>query len=312
MHDTGSRDASISIAEAAGARISRSHWRGDFAFHRNEVQRLARGRWVLHIDADEVLVDTDIEEVRRQLRAGTDLPNILVVRNRSVGPTGKAVDAWAPRLIRRTSGIEWHYPVHEQLAVVDEPFAKSTIRLRHYGYDVPEVNMRKVQRNLDIALRMPDDEPHAIHTRMRCYSSLRDWAQVMSNAETLIDLQPIAPLIGDACVYGAAAAHRARDLERFEWFAEQVPSSGHGESDIKFIRLLRAAVDYLRALQRESAGTGDWHFLSNRFFAGLDAAVAEFLSKVGVRWTGVQLGPESSWQPASRGGAGSAREAAHG
>ena len=53
--DTGSTDATVAIAEAAGARVEQISWPGDFAPARNQALKFLNGDWVLVLDADEQL-----------------------------------------------------------------------------------------------------------------------------------------------------------------------------------------------------------------------------------------------------------------
>ena len=49
--DTGSTDATIAVAEAAGARVEQVEWPGDFAPARNTALTFLNGDWVLVLDA---------------------------------------------------------------------------------------------------------------------------------------------------------------------------------------------------------------------------------------------------------------------
>src|ERR1700689_1316256 len=60
--DTGSTDATSSIAESFGARVFDFPWCDDFAAARNESLRRATGDWILWMDADDRL---DAENTRR-------------------------------------------------------------------------------------------------------------------------------------------------------------------------------------------------------------------------------------------------------
>ena len=53
--DTGSRDATPTIAKRYGARICHLPWQEDFSQARNESLKQAIGEWVLVLDADEEL-----------------------------------------------------------------------------------------------------------------------------------------------------------------------------------------------------------------------------------------------------------------
>lgn len=65
--DSGSRDATVAIARAAGATVVEQPWRG-FAAQRNVALDHAHGEWVLEIDADERVSPSLREEVEAFLR----------------------------------------------------------------------------------------------------------------------------------------------------------------------------------------------------------------------------------------------------
>jgi len=62
--DTGSLDASVTVAEECGARVTHFAWCDDFSAARNHGLKRARGRWVLVLDCDEVIAKEDFERVR--------------------------------------------------------------------------------------------------------------------------------------------------------------------------------------------------------------------------------------------------------
>ncbi len=62
--DTGSTDQTVSIAKQFDANVSVFPWKGDFAAARNEALQRCRNRWILYIDADEQLENTDINQIK--------------------------------------------------------------------------------------------------------------------------------------------------------------------------------------------------------------------------------------------------------
>ena len=76
--DTGSTDRTPEIARVCGARVFEEPWQDDFSLHRNQALEKATGRWLLVIDADEELFETDLGETRERL-AADGLPDILMV-----------------------------------------------------------------------------------------------------------------------------------------------------------------------------------------------------------------------------------------
>ena len=73
--DTGSTDATVAIAEAAGARVEQISWPGDFAPARNQALKFLNGDWVLVLDADEQLRSEAIPA----LKALMAQPDVLVI-----------------------------------------------------------------------------------------------------------------------------------------------------------------------------------------------------------------------------------------
>ena len=67
--DTGSTDATREVAAAAGARVHEIPWQDDFAAARNASLDLCRGRWILVLDADEVIAPASRGPLRAWVRA---------------------------------------------------------------------------------------------------------------------------------------------------------------------------------------------------------------------------------------------------
>ena len=59
--DTGSTDATVSLARSAGARVGHFDWCDDFAAARNAALALADADWNVVIDADEWIAEAGID-----------------------------------------------------------------------------------------------------------------------------------------------------------------------------------------------------------------------------------------------------------
>ena len=110
--DTGSTDGTIAVAEAAGARVERIDWPGDFAPARNRAMDFLSGDWVLVLDADEQLRP----EVIPSLKALMAQPDVLVI-NLLRYELGAAMAPYSnvSRLFRRQPGIRWSKPYHSMI-----------------------------------------------------------------------------------------------------------------------------------------------------------------------------------------------------
>jgi tetratricopeptide (TPR) repeat protein len=154
--DTGSADRSRDIATAFGARVIEVPWEADFARARNAALAAASRRWVLVLDADEVISARDREPFEALLRgAGTEaVAYTLRTRNYSfhastVGwqtndgayPNEERGLGWFPsdkvRLFPRVAGVRFSFPVHElvepSLRELGIPIRECGVAVHHYG-----------------------------------------------------------------------------------------------------------------------------------------------------------------------------------
>ena len=130
--DSGSRDRTVEIADGyPNVKTSFHHWEG-FAAQKAHAMSLCRNEWVLNIDADEILTDAFIEEVRRVVAANEvdALESTRTLyrwgkRPRHPGGTDRLI-----RLFRKSAG---HYPerrVHESISI-DGKVARTEATILH-------------------------------------------------------------------------------------------------------------------------------------------------------------------------------------
>ncbi len=87
--DTGSRDDTPIIARRIGARVYQRVWPGDFASAYNLFLPLAKGDWILNLDADEVLDPASRPSIRTSIEDLRFDGYLLTARNYSHAPTIK-------------------------------------------------------------------------------------------------------------------------------------------------------------------------------------------------------------------------------
>ena len=172
--DTGSIDRTIEIARAYGARVREIPWTNDFSEARNASLEMATRRWVLFLDADEVLKPESIPLIRSIVasepqRVGFNFHCINEVdEHGSLGQTSHLV----LRLFPNDPEIHFVQPLHEYVSDPRSTLAGKVLRsatieayILHRGY-LNEIVRRKKkpERNLAIALaaveRYPDDPFH--------------------------------------------------------------------------------------------------------------------------------------------------------
>jgi glycosyltransferase involved in cell wall biosynthesis len=145
--DSGSRDRTREIAEAAGARVVvHSPWPG-FVAQRDFATRAARHDWVLALDADERVsppLREEIETLRRNglVAAGYRIPRVAFYLGRWIRGTDWYPD-WQVRLFDRTRGHWQGDLVHESVAV-QGPVERLHGELVHHPYADISDHLRKI------------------------------------------------------------------------------------------------------------------------------------------------------------------------
>jgi glycosyltransferase involved in cell wall biosynthesis len=136
--DSGSTDKTVEIAESNGARVQHQDWLG-FARQKNFAIEQAKYDWVLSLDADEILTDALVVELK-QLLASADLnnydgykiPRILFIGERAITHGGFYPDAQL-RLFKRNAGKFGDRLVHEAIKM-DGPVKVLNNCMNHYAY----------------------------------------------------------------------------------------------------------------------------------------------------------------------------------
>lgn len=153
--DSLSQDQTVTLAEAAGARVVRRAFDG-YANQHNAALALVTTEWVYFIDADERVTAAQAEEIRRRLAdagpAGYWVPRHNYVCGRRLRGGGWWPDAQL-RLFRRTAGqYDPTRQVHE-LVLLSGPAAQLTEPLIHLNYSSWQQVLTKQRRYTGLAVR---------------------------------------------------------------------------------------------------------------------------------------------------------------
>lgn len=142
--DTGSTDRTVEIARQFGARVYPFEWCNDFSAARNEALNYVQGKWVLVLDADEVLTPDIVPEIKQAMKSDHHLVINLV--RQEVG-SAQSPYSLVSRLFRNHPEVRFSRPYHAmvddsvQELVQREPqwqiVSLSTVAILHYGY-LPE------------------------------------------------------------------------------------------------------------------------------------------------------------------------------
>jgi tetratricopeptide (TPR) repeat protein len=179
--DTGSSDATMDIARAAGATVYEVPWTDDFAAARNAAFDRCTSDWILWLDADDRLPGPVQAAVRALKPSLHDNIDAVFAEYRLFDPTGSHVLLRydRERLIRRASGLRWGGEVHEAIAVpAGRSIRASDVYVEHRPSASDELN----DRNLLILQRMVGNGDHTPRTLYYLANELRDH---LRNAEAV-------------------------------------------------------------------------------------------------------------------------------
>ncbi len=181
--DTGSTDGTVEIAQSFGAKVYHRPWRNSFSEARNHSLSYATCDWILQIDADEALEQTDIPYLHNLIRTGSH--HVIYVAIYSDLPGGQAKH-YFQRVFRRGKA---HFEgiVHNQL-IFEGNAIQSEIRFYHYGYNLSEKEMqKKYKRTGDLLRQQVAENPNNIFTLanlIRNYRNEYNFDKVIELGET--------------------------------------------------------------------------------------------------------------------------------
>lgn len=131
--DSGSDDATASLARAKGAQVVTRAWEG-FGAQKNFALSLARGEWVLSVDADERVSAPLAAEIKRVLgnptADGYEMPRRSSFLGREMRHSGWSPD-YVLRLFRRDRARFSDSLVHERV-ICEGPVKRLSEALLHY------------------------------------------------------------------------------------------------------------------------------------------------------------------------------------
>lgn len=149
--DTGSTDDTVTLAQAAGAKVTHFPWRDDFAAAKNEALRHASGQWIFFLDADMALFEGQAEKIRRAVASGAARSYYINIHSPLADGVTEDVVAH-PWLFENAPGVKFegaiHETVHPSLIAQGMNPTQTDIAAHHFGYSSEAALAPRLERNL--------------------------------------------------------------------------------------------------------------------------------------------------------------------
>lgn len=178
--DTGSNDRTIELAKEAGAKIIEYEWDNDYPKIRNLGLRAATGRWILVLDADEVIDAGELPEMKRIIQNDHVHGYMLIQKSYTDRRTYRG---WVPvkpddpeygkhagyisnpicRLFQNRNDIYFENILHELIEPTILKFGgridNSNISILHYGHNYFEFKPDKWDNYIASGVKNIDSNP---------------------------------------------------------------------------------------------------------------------------------------------------------
>lgn len=177
LTDTGCSAEVRQLIEGYDARILDFVWCNDFAKARNVGLKAAKGEWFLVIDDDECF--GEVEEVVEFFNSGEykDYGTAsVIVRNYHDWEGNSFTDFQNLRFFKIYDGIEYIYPIHEQVNIVKGMEKRLGSVINHYGYAYKntEEMIKKKERNRKLLEQEYAENPYNLRLVLHYAGFLRD------------------------------------------------------------------------------------------------------------------------------------------
>lgn len=159
---TGTDERVRQVAERYTDQIVPFTWCSDFSAARNAGLTRAKGEWFLYLDDDEWF--DDVTEICEFFRSGEYRQYRFagyIQRNYLDWNGSRHTDAVVYRMARRSPGLRFENPIHEELVPYCPPCRIFGAYVHHYGYlkDTAENSKGRASRNIPLLLEDMEKRP---------------------------------------------------------------------------------------------------------------------------------------------------------
>jgi len=162
--DTGSTDGTQEIARELGAKVFNFPWCDDFSAARNESIRQATGDYIMWLDADDRVDETEVRKIellKKSFPRKRDEAYDAIVTSHS--PIEGTTHFYQMRIFPRVERGLFEGRIHEQVVYNLQRLGvqriPTEIRIRHSGYVDLKTIQQKSERNLNILRKELETNP---------------------------------------------------------------------------------------------------------------------------------------------------------
>jgi len=194
VHDTGSTDDTVKIARQMGADVSETEISPfHFAQARNEAMMRAKNRWILSIDADEVLREGSLGPLLGAIKNYTMSAYQIGYENRAVEGGSTMLN---PRAVLFQKGRWiWKYRVHERLLSLFPPAKVGRLLECVIEHHPDHDKSTRRAQNLELLKMCVEESPEYIYAARQLgleYILLEKWTEAIPYLEAHVR-QPVDP-----------------------------------------------------------------------------------------------------------------------
>jgi glycosyltransferase involved in cell wall biosynthesis len=250
--DTGSKDNTVRVARALGAKVHHFAWRDDFSAARNESLKHATKDFILWLDGDDEVRREDHRKIRAHLRKH---PGAGVYLRTYVEKEGRAMQL---RIFPNHRGIRFEGRVHEQAIHSMEakgiPTHSCGASIIHHGYNEPEALQEKLRRNRKLLEEETAERPgdlDAIFFLARTCLGLGDAESAMKHLDAVILSSQDDPSLRSRTVFNLALFEKGSVLAMLGRTEEALSVLSYGKSLFPGFVLIRFVLGRLHFERKE-------------------------------------------------------------
>lgn len=183
--DTGSTDQTPVLAENLGAKVFKKEWNDNFSEMRNYSIEMATQRFILVMDADEMIIEGNTEALQRlceKIEGNPGSAGTITILNETM--SGDTSSTTIIRIFPRDEPYRYTGKIHEQLTFLGKPIqlvVDSQIQVNHLGYSALQMTKKnKYERNLALLLSELSEHPDPSYIQFqigRTFYVMKDYVQ---------------------------------------------------------------------------------------------------------------------------------------